>query len=427
MENNTKYSEIAPYFPAPRTAEVRLLLGIRLFGIAVQVIAFLLVTFTLQIPLPLLILAGIFTLQLAITGLLTFRLRRMVTLSHKEILANLLADILLLSAVLYHTGGSANPFATLYLLPIMVAATLLGARAAWLLAVVSTAAYAALMVWNQPIAYFHHHHLGEYFSIHQHGMWLSFVLVACLVAWYVSRLARVMRQQEKQLARGETLAAYGAFAASAAHELGTPIATALLLAEEIRPPSAEAKASSLTLLEEQLLRARQILSRMALEAGQFKAASGQRYRIDALMEEIFTQWKHEIPASLTTSFCFQGAGETTIVADYALKQAIRHLLDNASDAATTTVTVSASCREVMLQLQIQDDGPGIPDAILRNIANSPERQTMETNDLARKGLGMGLSLTRLVVERLGGSLHYEKPSPGGTLALLSLPLAELTV
>ena len=81
---------------------------------------------------------------------------------------------------------------------------------------------------------------GGDFALHVLGMWMSFVIGAVVligaVSWVRSAHERqrvaLAREREARL-RDEQLVALGALAASTAHELGTPLGTARLIAEEL--------------------------------------------------------------------------------------------------------------------------------------------------------------------------------------------------
>src|SRR4029077_9287439 len=59
------------------------------------------------------------------------RLRRTAQIGEAELFLNLLLDVGVLSALLYLSGGSTNPFVSLYLLPLVIAATTLRPGHAW--------------------------------------------------------------------------------------------------------------------------------------------------------------------------------------------------------------------------------------------------------------------------------------------------------
>ena len=150
------------------------------------------------------------------------------------------STLAVLSALLYLSGGSTNPFVSLYLLPLVIAATTLppalrvdhGGRhgdpvtGCCSFSICRSAAHAP-RTWQAG------------FQLHLVGMWVNFVLSAGIIAFFVARMAQAIRMRDAELARqkedalrNERIVALGTLAAGAAHELGTPLSTmAVVLGE----------------------------------------------------------------------------------------------------------------------------------------------------------------------------------------------------
>ena len=103
-----------------------------------------------------------------------------------------------------------------------------------------------------------------------------------------------------------------------------------------------------------------------------------------------------------------------------LGQALTNLLDNAHmhTPAGTTITISSRVTPAELVLVISDDGPGIApelhEAIFQRFYKAPSARR-------GRGLGLGLTIARAVVEMHGGSLHVESTPGEGTSFYISLP------
>jgi len=151
--------------------------------------------------------------------------------SNLELFAQLGADVAALSILLYYGGGSTNPFVSLYLLPLVIAAATLPGRYTWGMAALTAACYSLLMVYYIPLPHIHQHG-DDAFNIHVLGMWLGFVISAVVVAYFVVQMAQAVRSRDEMLARvreevlrNERIVALGTQAAGAAHEMGTPLST----------------------------------------------------------------------------------------------------------------------------------------------------------------------------------------------------------
>ena len=148
-------------------------------------------------------------------------------------------DLLLFSALLYLSGGPANPFSFLYLIHIALAAVVLPPRKSFALVVSALCCSLALFWANVPLPHDHSHHQQEY-SWHMRGMWVAFGLAACFIVYFIQRVLRELGAIEEQLAtsrervtRGEAVAALAMLSAGAAHELASPLSTIALASGEL--------------------------------------------------------------------------------------------------------------------------------------------------------------------------------------------------
>jgi two-component system sensor histidine kinase RegB len=108
-----------------------------------------------------------------------------------------------------------------------------------------------------------------------------------------------------------------------------------------------------------------------------------------------------------------------IAVDRTLGQALTNLLDNAADASPSGIEVAGQWSGVELVLAIRDHGPGLtPEAAGK--AGTPFFTTKQDD-----GMGLGLYLARLILERFGGSVVLENHPRGGTLTRVRLPLKPL--
>jgi signal transduction histidine kinase len=102
----------------------------------------------------------------------------------------------------------------------------------------------------------------------------------------------------------------------------------------------------------------------------------------------------------------------------ALREAVRELVANAcehGDDVSVDVTATVTAEETLVR--VADDGPGLPVV---------ERRTLESGDETptRHGSGIGLWLVRWIVDRCDGSISFDEPAGGGTVATVRLPRAD---
>jgi two-component system, sensor histidine kinase RegB len=129
------------------------------------------------------------------------RLRSGKPVPNMELFGQLCVDVLALSVLLYYSGGSTNPFVSLYLLPLVIAAATLPGRYTWGMAALTAACYSVLMFYYIPLPHNHQHDGDSAFNAHVVGMWLGFVFSTVVVAYFVVQMAQAVRNRDETLAR----------------------------------------------------------------------------------------------------------------------------------------------------------------------------------------------------------------------------------
>lgn len=106
----------------------------------------------------------------------------------------------------------------------------------------------------------------------------------------------------------------------------------------------------------------------------------------------------------------------------ALKRAVRNLLDNAVKYGKTgSAKVRLAAQTV--EIDIDDDGPGIPEAELARVLE-PFYRLEESRSRETGGVGLGLAITHAIVQAHGGKLTLSNRPEGGLRASLVLPRDE---
>jgi len=409
---------------------LKYLLQLRLLIIGAQALglAFIGARFNLAVPWP--IVLAVFTAMAGYTAWSWRRLRLGGAPGTAELVRQCAADLTALTVLIYFSGGSVNPFISLFLLPIVFAAATLPMRASLGIAVAAIACYTLLMFFNVPIAN-HDMRAGTHshgVELHLWGMWYGFVLSAVCIAYFVARIARTLREHDLALARAreqaleaERVIALGTLAAGTAHELGTPLATMAILAKDLetdlasQPPLRQ----SIALLRGQILRCKASLARLAADAGQLPADSGRLVPADEFLERLLHDWRQEQP-EVEIRIALEGPRPApTIVADRTLQQALSNVLNNAADASTIRVDVHGAWDARAMWLDVRDDGPGMNEKLRGQVG----RRIVTTK--GERGLGIGLYLAHSVLQRLGGHVDFRTPAGGGTEVHIEIPFATL--
>lgn len=410
---------------APLSKNLQRLFMLRNIAILAQCLTFMLVynIIALDIPWTEMI---VVVILLAVLNLATWvRLHRKWPVSNIEFFAQLLIDVFALSALLYFSGGSTNPFISLYLLPITIAAATLPWRYTWVLSAITIGCYTVLLFNYIPLPHDHDKHLVE-FGLHVSGMWLTFVLSTVIIALYVVKMSVSIRERDRDLAlareqalRNEQIIALGTLAAGAAHELGTPLSTMAVITGELHKeyPEDTEFHNNIQILRDQIAHCKQILTQLLAKAGQTRVEGVSQLPVDEFMNSVLEKWKLIRP-SVKFSYHIDGPRPPPKIMDsQLLSQSILNLLNNAADASSQCIEINSHWDKHNLHLEIIDDGEGLT-------AEAAQRagEAFFTSKAPGHGFGIGLFLANANIERLGGTVHLFNLENRGACTQVTIPL-----
>jgi two-component system sensor histidine kinase RegB len=382
----------------------------------------------------------------------SMRLKTDDPVTELEIFSQLVIDVFSITALLYLTGGASNPITWVFLLPLIIAAIMLHQSYAWYMVILTTSMYTALMAYNIPLPSIEPHmprsdmkysdvknyellqqvHAmsdTHYFNLHIFGMWFGFVFSAGLVAFFVVELAKTLKAQERNLAearenalRDERVVALGTLAASAAHDMGTPLGTIAIVTHELeqeypdhRFPDLHEK---LLLMQQQIDRCKIALSVMSASAGEMRAESGSVMLLTDYIDEVISQWRtHKPSAKLCFFISPEVATQAKIIAELTLTHSIINILNNAAEASPPEkgIEFHAAWDLDYAVIKIRDFGPGLPPELIDFAGKQPVISK-------KRGLGVGLFLAYSTINRLGGKIHLYNSESGGACVEITLPL-----
>lgn len=405
---------------------LKLLFWLRMIAIACQIVAIAAAHYVLQGPLPLREL-GLAVGALALWNALNYGpVHAARTVHDGEVALHLAVDIVVFTAVLYFTGGPTNPFVSLYLVPISLAATSLPARFSWLTVAMCGAGYALLWWRSVPLPPVHAR-FGDDFDLHLAGMWVNFVIAAILIAVFVGRMARLVRRRDRELAamrenalRDQQIVELGTLAAGTAHELNTPLSTLAILASELEETTADAaQKQHLRAMLDEIRVINERLNRIAGGVNAERSAGARHVELRAFLDELLRQWAEAHP-EVELAVHFEAEPRATpIVVEATLEQAIRNVLDNAAHATLANggrrVDVAVGVHGSRLTVAVTDQGAGLDPAVRDDIG-------IKAVSTKEDGLGIGLLLSRAALQRFGGRLELKDAPAGGVEAEIELPL-----
>ncbi|MGU7783387.1 ATP-binding protein [Burkholderia sp. PU8-34] len=373
--------------------------------------------FGVHLPLPAMLM--VIALEIVFNALTWVRVLRARPETNFELLGQLWVDLGALSALLFLSGGTTNPFVSLYLPSLAIAAAVLPWHLMIWLAAFAVACYASLGFDSVPLNLDNPANLFDYYRT---GMWANFMVSVGLIAWFVARMSNALRQRDaalgeaqQHLLRDERAVALGVQAATVAHEMGTPLSTIAMLTEELRD-AARADAglaryeADLKVLDEQMMLCTSALARLRSRA----SAPASRQPVDDWLDTFVEHWRLRHPH---VQFELLGARPAGVALDdtVAAGQILTILLDNAARASPQRVTLAAKVAHGgttdEIEFEVCDDGPGIPVALRESLGAMPV-------DSTQGGHGVGLYLAFSAAARLGGVIELSDvtPRPAGHAA-----------
>ena len=445
-------TEPLPNIPSPIAPEndarqnLRWLFVLRNLMIVGEGLVIFISLYGLEIPLHEVPLWAILTLLSLFNWWTWLRLNSLMPISENELFIQLSCDVIAITAILYFTGGATNPIAWFFLLPLIIAATVLPQEYTWYMVIFTSGCYTMLMAYYEPLPDLQPFDVGlpqnhglcaihglhasmerHVLDLHVFGMWFGFVFSAVTVAYFVVEMAKNLRARERSLAeareqslRNERVVALGTLAAGAAHEMGTPLGTMAILIGEIESDSGSVEADELAakmkILREQVSRCKQALSVMSVSAGEIRAESGRLMPLTTYIDDVVSSWRQQSGRSKLDVTKTGPKPVPDFLAEQTLTHALINILNNAAEVSTKGLSLQVRWDHRAVTLRILDSGPGIPPDISRQLGKEP----ISTKD---NGLGVGLFLAFSTINRLGGEIEMTpREREQGTCTRIELPV-----
>jgi two-component system, sensor histidine kinase RegB len=392
---------------------------LRWFAIIGQIGTIMVVSLLLQFPLPLGPCLAMVALSAWLNVFLVVRYPARQRLSIGPATLLLAYDIVQLTVLLYLTGGIENPFTMLLVAPVTVSAGSLPPRNTTLLGIMSALAIALLSTNHLPLPWYPGLRL-DLPQLYQVGYLAAVAACMLFIALYAWRLSKESRQMSAALAatdlvlaREQKLHALDGLAAAAAHELGTPLSTIVLVAKELERechPMSPMR-EDLTLLRSQAMRCREILAKLT------RAPSEQdplhaNLAVRELLDESAAPYRAHMTRIVIVSaprsgVTGEGAHEPIGERRPGVIYGLGNLIENAIDFAMEEVEVKAEWTDRLVQISIIDDGPGFPADVMDTLGE-PYVTTRATGgrmgDGESTGMGLGFFIAKTLLERSGATL-----------------------
>jgi two-component system sensor histidine kinase RegB len=427
---------------AAPAVRLRVQTALRWMAIAGQSVAVAIVYLGFGFDLP--VAQALFAIGLAVALnvflLLSFPANHMLT--QRQTALFLAYDMAQLGLLLFFTGGLLNPFSLLLLAPVTISASLLNARTTAILVLFAGLIVTFLSLFHAPLPW-----LGlppEIPELLRIGMWVALLLAMVFIPTYVwgvsregRRMSAALTATRSVLAREQRLSALDGLAAAAAHQLGTPLGTIVLVSGELaaRDDLPAGLREDVALMREEAMRCRDILADLVSEESDPVVS---QTNLRGLMEEASLEaglHNKEIIISCRPNGLL-ATREPRLMRQPELIYGIGNLIENAAEFADGTVYVAATYSAQQVVVEVADDGPGFASDIIGRLGepytSSRSSKGVQADD--EFGLGLGFFIARTLLQRSGARVSarnlkktelIDGAMPGGACVRMEWPRQKL--
>tara|TARA_B100000900_G_scaffold248479_1_gene211495 strand:- start:193 stop:1158 length:966 start_codon:yes stop_codon:yes gene_type:complete len=231
--------------------------------------------------------------------------------------------------------------------------------------------------------------------------------------------SEALNKLQEVISKEYELESLGGQAAAAAHSLGTPLATISVVAKELKKEIGSEKEYSkdIDLLISQTKRCSEILKKISqkkIEEDNFLSS----IKFEDLIQEIIDSFK-ETSSKNIELIIDKDTNKIAIKRTPEIIYGLRNFIGNAIKFSKSKVKITLNSNQKIIEIKINDDGPGIPEDIIEKIGE-PYIKSKSKELSANSGLGLGSFLGKTLLERQGAKLLFRRNSDlGGALVILT--------
>jgi len=222
-----------------------------------------------------------------------------------------------------------------------------------------------------------------------------------------------------QSIRAERLASLGQLSAGVAHELNTPLANIMLVAESLqrRAPTPWVASRAEAVISQVDVASRVVAG--LLDFGRYHPADTEEVELAPLIDEAIQFVRGKRSPHVVVGTALGTPALRVPMNRIQILQVLVNILNNAYDAMDDhgEIRIESHTRNDWLEISITDTGPGIPDSVLPHIF-----EPFFTTKMDGKGTGLGLAICHGIVTSHGGTLSVQTMLGKGTTFTVRLPL-----
>ena len=272
-------------------------------------------------------------------------------------------------------------------------------------------------------------HFPDFYKI---GIVISVFIGLIFLSYFGIRFAgetkkrsEALNKLQEVISKEYELESLGGQAAAAAHSLGTPLATISVVAKELKKEIGNEKelTKDIDLLISQTKRCSEILkqiSKKQIEEDVFLSS----IKFEDLLEEIIESFKETSSKNISLSID-NDLNKIAIQRTPEIIYGLRNFIGNAVKFSKSKVKINLTSNQKIIEIKINDDGPGIPEDII-NIIGEPYIKSKSKELSANSGLGLGTFLGKTLLERQNAKLLFRRNGDlGGALVIITWDLNNL--
>jgi two-component system sensor histidine kinase RegB len=263
-------------------------------------------------------------------------------------------------------------------------------------------------------------------SFYKFGVLISILIGLIFLSYFGIRFSgeskkrsEALNKLQEVIAKEYELESLGGQAAAAAHSLGTPLATISVVAKELKKEIGDNKeiTKDIDLLISQTKRCSEILKKISKK--QIEEDSFLNFiKLEDLLEEIIFSFK-ETTSKEIKLYVEKDKNKIDVQRSPEIIYGLRNFIGNAVKFSKSKVQIDLNSNKEIIEIVINDDGPGIPEDIIKKIGE-PYIKSKSKELRSNSGLGLGTFLGKTLLERQGANLFFKRNNKlGGALVVIS--------
>jgi len=330
-------------------------------------------------------------------------------------------DIGQLGLLIYLTGGITNPFVFLIIIPSIFSAQYLNIWSSIILVTLTSLILIILtfFYYELPHPETLHFHAPEYYL---YSIPISIFIGLIFLAYFGVKFGRESQIRKKAydkmqviMAKENELLSLGGQAAAAAHSLGTPLSTILLIAKELKKEFGNNKKinKDLDLLVSQSTRCREILKKLSLNPN----VEDEFIDSDVTLNDYVYEIVRSFQVISEKKFIINSEQFKNSVKSYKSPEIVyglRNFIGNANKFSNKKIEIFLKSNKKETEIIIKDDGPGFPkDLIDKHMLGEPYIRTIDDSHISKYGLGLGTFIAKTLLEKNFANIIFQNSENTG--------------